>query len=563
MPENGKTERSALSEYISILTRTENTDKVVKKALEIIAPFYNFARIEAEFSIDANIFGSISEQISDVVYDNGNQFDGSDMARLDYHTGENGKAAFIAFRDASKPVWTEEDKSRIIDAFNLIVLAYARKRLIENVRRNALREPMTQLPNANGFIEHAKHLQEIGTLTLYNGYYFNLKGFGLVNRRFGKDETDRIIIRYARILEDFISGEECVGRLGGDNFVALIRRSRTNEFLNLIRGAETYGTIDGEDIPVVIQAVAGVWSIDEELHDPGQILGKCGAALHIARHVTKVPIVFVTPELNSRVYRQKQISEQFPGALANKEFKVFYQPKVDTKTNDIIGAEALARWLCDGKIISPADFIPIIEADGNIVKLDFYILESVCADIRSWMDSGIEPVRISTNFSRKNLSDPRFADHILEVIEKYNVPRKYLEVEVTETTDEEESGLLSKFMHRMHDLEITTAIDDFGTGYSSLNILRDFPVDVLKIDKSFIDHYTNTLRDNVVLSNVVKMAQELHMDVITEGVENWDQVEFLKNIGSSVVQGFLFDKPMPEETFRKRLQMRHYDIQKS
>ncbi|MBR4769112.1 MAG: GGDEF domain-containing protein, partial [Lachnospiraceae bacterium] len=472
-------------------------------------------------------------------------------------------AAFVAFRDAAKPVWNEEDKQKITDAFNIMVLAFARKRLIDTVRRNALHEPMTHLPNANGFIEHARHLQEIGTLTLYNGYYFNLKGFGLVNRRFGKEETDRIIIRYAKILQDFIGGEECVGRLGGDNFVALIRRSRTNEFLNLIGGAETFGTIDGEDIPVVIQAAAGVWSIDEELRDPGQILGKCGTALHIAKHVAKVPFVFVTPELNSRVYQQKQIAEQFPDALANKEFKVFYQPKVDTKTNNIIGAEALVRWLSNGEIIPPGEFIPIIESDGNIVKLDFYVLENVCSDIRSWIDSGIEPVRISTNFSRRNLSDPEFAEHILGVIEKYHVPREYIEVEVTETTDEEESGLLSRFMHKMHDAKVTTAIDDFGTGYSSLNILRDFPVDVLKIDKSFIDHHTNTLRDNVVLSNVVKMAQELHMDVITEGVENWDQVEFLKNIGSNVVQGFLFDKPMPEESFKKRLQMKHYDIQRS
>jgi EAL domain-containing protein (putative c-di-GMP-specific phosphodiesterase class I) len=224
----------------------------------------------------------------------------------------------------------------------------------------------------------------------------------------------------------------------------------------------------------------------------------------------------------------------------------------------LVGAEALVRWVRDGKVISPGEFIPVIEQDGSVCKLDFYMLEHVCRDIRSWLSMGIEPVRISVNFSRKHLSNPNLSEDIMRVIEKYDVPVRYIEIEVTETTDEEEQGMLGAFMRKMREYKIATAIDDFGTGYSSFNILRSFPIDVLKIDKSFIDDESLTENDGIVLSNIVKMAKELKMDVITEGVENWEQVKFLQDIQCNVVQGFLFDRPMPPMDFEKKLRGKRY-----
>jgi EAL domain-containing protein (putative c-di-GMP-specific phosphodiesterase class I) len=170
-------------------------------------------------------------------------------------------------------------------------------------------------------------------------------------------------------------------------------------------------------------------------------------------------------------------------------------------------------------------------------------------------------VQISVNFSRKHLSNPNLAEDIMAVLQKYEVPPKYIEIEVTETTDEEEQGMLSLFMNKMKQCKISTAIDDFGTGYSSLNILRTFPVDVLKIDKSFIDN-GNSDNDSIVLTNIIRMAKELHMDVITEGVEKWSQVKFLHDMKCNKVQGFLFDKPMPRMEFEKKIRTKQYDITK-
>ena len=168
-------------------------------------------------------------------------------------------------------------------------------------------------------------------------------------------------------------------------------------------------------------------------------------------------------------------------------------------------------------------------------------------------------MRVSTNFSRKNLADPGFSEKIRKILTAYNIPKELIEVEITETMSEEDNDRLRRFISDMHDSSIAMAIDDFGTGYSSLNILRDFSADVLKLDKSFIDGHTGTERDSVVVSNVAKMANELNMSVITEGVENWEQVNFLKSVNIDMVQGFLFDKPLPKEDFERRLRNKTYD----
>jgi EAL domain-containing protein (putative c-di-GMP-specific phosphodiesterase class I) len=369
-------------------------------------------------------------------------------------------------------------------------------------------------------------------------------------------------MNYSRIVKNFTNGEEVVGRLGGDNFVALIRKERTHEFLELLQGVSVYGYLGGERVPLVIEAVTGVFEIEEDIQDCEPLISKSGTALSVAKNVAKKPYLFATKELEEKMYRQKKIAEKFPKALEKGEFKVYYQPKVETETYEIKGAEALVRWIHKDKVISPGEFIPVIEQNGGVCQLDFYMLEQVCKDMVVWMEKGIEPVRVSVNFSRKHLDNPRFAEDIIETIERYKVPVKYIEVEVTETMDEQEKGRLSIFVNRMREANIKTAIDDFGTGYSSLEILRNYPIDVLKIDKSFIDDEEITENDSIVLSNIIKMARELNMEVITEGVETWKQLKFLREMECNLVQGFLFDKPMPEPEFEEKIRMRRYDISK-
>ncbi len=427
------------------------------------------------------------------------------------------------------------------------------------VLKAAETDVMTGLPNAAGFRTYINGLRTADTLTKYNAFYLNLKNFGLVNKRYGKQEADHIIIRYAEHLLSYVDDDECAGRLSADNFLLMVRKEKTEAVLMLTEGVKIPAVFEGQEEMVSLKAVAGCLDIDDTEMDSEGILGRCATALNVARNEKHLPYVFVTPEMHSKAIHRKQILSMFSNAVEKGEFRPYYQPKVNTDANMLAGAEALVRWIRDGKMITPGEFIPVLETDESICTLDFCIFEQVCRDIRRWLDEGIEPVRISTNFSRMNLFDPGFSEHIKRILEKYDIPKRYIEVELTETTSEQENDRLSRFITEMHAADIAMAIDDFGTGYSSLNLLRDYPADVLKLDKSFIDGHTDTRRDSVVVSNIAKMAKELDMSIITEGVESREQVEFLKSVNINMVQGYLFDKPLPTEDFEKRLRRKHYD----
>jgi len=219
----------------------------------------------------------------------------------------------------------------------------------------------------------------------------------------------------------------------------------------------------------------------------------------------------------------------------------------------------LARWFCNGIVLYPTEFVPILEQEGMVASLDLYVLEKTCEFIREWIDNGITPVPVSVNFSRRDLTYKDLAKEILETIDSFGIDRKFIEIEVTETASEDERVLMTNFLSRLKDADISTAIDDFGTGYSSLSTLRDFPVSVIKIDRSFINNDELNTSDEIVLRNIVAMANELGIDVVTEGVERPDQTQLLKNVGCHVVQGFLYDNPMPKKDFEKRLQKGVYD----
>ena len=427
------------------------------------------------------------------------------------------------------------------------------------VQKAAETDIMTGLPNAAGFRTFVNRIRAAGTLATYNAFNINLKSFGLINRKYGKQEADNIIVRFAELLSSYTGDDEWAGRLSGDAFMMLVHKEKTASVLKLTDGVNIRANVDGQDEITTLQAVAGCFDIDDDDIDSEGILGRCSTALNVAKYEKHVPYLFSTPELHSKAIRQKHILSVFAESLEKGEFQPYYQPKVNTKSKTLAGAEALVRWIRDGAVIAPGEFIPVLETGDSICVLDFYIFEQVCRDIRKWLDSGIEPVRISTNFSRRNLSNPEFAERIRRILEAYDIPRRYIEVEVTETISEEENDRLSKFMRDMRESKIAMAIDDFGTGYSSLNLLRDFPADVLKLDKSFIDRHTGTKRDSVVVSNVAKMAEELEMSVITEGVEEWEQVEFLRSVNINMVQGFLFDKPLPKEAFEQRLKNKTYE----
>ncbi len=551
-----------LDRFIQALSATENTVGSAQEAFYEIAPAYSITRITLDMNIPETRQSPTGEVRHLSVYE-GEISDDTEAEIVwleeSYRTFENGIITAKVYAPISTN-WSPEDRQILLSIMKVFLIHIGRCRLVELVQRSVLTQYLTGLPNSGGFLSFATQKMLAGELKKYNSYYFNLRGFGLINRRYGPEETDNIIVRYSRILLEFTSEDELIGHLGGDNFVALIRKEKTEAFLNLLQKTETFGIKDGAKVPITISAVAGVFDIDDSVKNPGQVIGRSSIACSVARSLSNEPFLFVTKEMSTRVYREKQIEDRFEEGLQQKEFKVYYQPKVNTQTGELVGAEALSRWLCKGEYVYPAEFVPVLERNSYSIGLDIYVMEDVCRTLREWIDHGMEPVPISVNFSRSDLTDDQLADQILKIIHKYDIDLDYIQIEVTETATSKEKSLITDFLHKLKGMHIASSIDDFGTGYSSLGILRDLPVNTIKIDKSFIDAEVLTSRDETILKNIIRMAQELDIEVITEGVERKDQIDLLHKVGCDLVQGFYFDKPLEKAEFEDRLKTKKYEV---
>jgi EAL domain-containing protein (putative c-di-GMP-specific phosphodiesterase class I) len=269
---------------------------------------------------------------------------------------------------------------------------------------------------------------------------------------------------------------------------------------------------------------------------------------------SRMDVVYFTEELMYRSMLRRKIVTRFPDALRNGELEAFYQPKVSRENYRLCGCEALARWRADGVVHMPTEFIPALEEAGLMIQLDFHILEQVCRDIRSWLDEGITPVRVSVNYSKRDLMEEDLAERTLEVIRRWGIDPCYLEIEFTETTGYVDAGLLSTFVQQMRSSGVTVSMDDFGTGYSSVNLFKSLDFDVVKLDRSFIHNIDrHIIRDEVILENIIQMLHELNCEIVAEGVETERQMGFLRNTACQVIQGFYFDQPMPRQEFVTRL----------
>ena len=245
------------------------------------------------------------------------------------------------------------------------------------------------------------------------------------------------------------------------------------------------------------------------------------------------------------------LKKDFEKALREHEFKVFLQPKFDGQTETLVGAEALVRRIIGPKILSPDSFIPLYEKEGLITRLDLYLLEEVCKNLQKWKYNGFS-IPISVNESAKHLSNEYHGQELLQLLNKYGIEPSSIELEVTESAVIENIEIAQKAHKRMHELGFITAMDDFGVGYSSFSMLKSIPIDVLKIDKSFLDGLLEHRRFQIILESIVDMAHKLRMTTVMEGVESRQELEYLKEIGIDVFQGYYFSKPIPIEEFERR-----------
>ena len=542
--------------FVQILSEEEVTPEITPSALADIGKEFSVRSVVAIVSNVPNsdissepdvvipLFGPVPENVA--------------PSYLFKHTLAGKKTVTYHIYLKDNRSWNEEEYKAFAIIMDVVIMHMERFLLGKVVQDSALIQYLTGLPNSGGFIAHATKLVESKEILKYDMFFFNLKSFGLISRRYGLAEGDEIIKRYAKKLREFCDDDEIVAHFGGDNFTALIKKEKSQKFLKFLAGVPVYGMKKDRKEEVKIAAVTGVYAADESLKEPGQLISRAAMALNYAKNVANKPYVFVNKAMSTRIYRQKQIEDRYEEALVNEEFRIYLQPKVDIFTGEIVGAESLARWFCNGVVIYPTEFIPILEQEGMVASLDLYVLKKSCEFIKKWKEKGIEPVQVSVNFSRRDLNYKHLAREIVSIIDEGGVERNLIQIEVTETANEDERILMTNFLMSLRDKGIDTAIDDFGTGYSSLSNLRDFPVSMIKIDKSFIENESANNNDEIVLRNIVRMAEELNIKVLTEGVEKVEQIELLKKVGCHFAQGFLYDNPIPEHDFEKRLIKKNY-----
>jgi diguanylate cyclase (GGDEF)-like protein len=393
--------------------------------------------------------------------------------------------------------------------------------------------------------------------------HFNLRHFTLINREIGRSAGDVAIHKFIELISEAVGDRGIVCRVGGDNFVAAFATDLLDDVLKILKGIPVVYDVNNNK-RIRVSASTGIFCMKEgyTFDTPGDIMDKIVAASQSAKLGGKDIIVYFDEKMEISKEKRMRMQQVFPNAIKNEEFKVFYQPKIDIKTGEIVGAEALCRWIKDGKIIPPCEFIPILEYNTDICQLDFYMLDHVCKDIRRWLDEGKKVVRVSVNLSRKHMMDVDLIERIIKIVDSNNVPHKYIEIELTETTTDVEFRDLKRVVSSLQQAGICTSVDDFGMGYSSLNLIREIPWNVLKVDRSFlpVDDDNESSTRSVMFKYVVGMANELGLECIAEGVETYKQVNILLNNNCLFAQGFLFDKPLPLNEFEDRLEKHKYNV---
>lgn len=473
-----------------------------------------------------------------------------------------GISVYTVYREADANAWTETECSRIELVLKTVIFFISRSR-VKKIFEKLTYYDDDGYANLRYYIRYVDRAAQGNTLDTMAAIHFNLKHFSLVNQQIGRKAGSFVMRSYYRGLEELVGNRGTVCRVGGDNFVVICSKEMLDDVIEYLNGTSVIYDVNSDERIKVYTSI-GVFIIPENFvyNNSGDIMDKIMFASLAARKSTDENIVYYNSNMVADKEKIMWIQQMFPDALKNEEFHVFYQPKIDIHDGSLVGAEALCRWFHDGEIVSPADFIPTLEQGTEICKLDFYMLDHVCKDIRRWLDEGRDVVRVSVNLSRKHMVDADLLEHIIEIVDRNNVPHKYVEIELTETTTDVEFRDLKRVVRGLQDVGICTSVDDFGMGYSSLNLIKEIPWDVLKVDRSFlpVDEDTEKSTRSVMFKYVVAMAKEMGLECIAEGVETKAQIDILKDNRCNLAQGFFFDKPLPINDFENRMDIHKYDI---
>lgn len=429
------------------------------------------------------------------------------------------------------------------------------KASMEELKFRAERDTLTRLYNRETFYaETEKMLQQNPDKNYVIGHW-NIDRFKVVNELFGSRTGDRILCDMADMIRSQIKGVGTYGRLEADHFVTCVPEEDLEESLmfieEILSGAKEWNPLN---YPVLLHV--GLYRVEDRNISVALMCDRADMALQMIKDNHLKRWNYYNATLKESILNEQKLVNDMENALKEHQFVVYYQPIVDVETQKTISAEALVRWQHpENGMISPGLFIPLFEKNGFIAKLDMYVCEEVCRHQASQIAAGNKIVPVSVNLSRINFYNPNLCVEIEELVDKYGISPEVIKLEITESAYKDNPQDLLKAINAFQQRGFMVLMDDFGSGYSSLNMLKDFKVDILKIDMKFMDNLETSERAGNILFTIIQLAKSLNMETVAEGVETKNQFEMLAEMGCGCIQGYYFSKPVPEAEFVERLKL--------
>jgi diguanylate cyclase (GGDEF)-like protein len=417
-------------------------------------------------------------------------------------------------------------------------------------------DPLTSLPNRTQLNERLHQALARPVRKSMALLVLDVDRFKLINDTLGHESGDRILLAVAERLTAIVPDGACVCRLGGDEFAIFLDDlgkpdEAANVARNIQRALRHAITFDSQDIH--LSASIGISLSPEDGETVDEITGSADTAMYAAMESGGNTYRYFRQEMNSHSAERMRIESRLHSALERRELEVYYQPLVSTKSGQIVGAEALLRWFNEdlGGFVSPATFIPLLEETGLIIPVGEWVIRTACKENSHWREATGNDFFVAVNLSAVQLADDQLINKISRILEDLAFPANCLEIELTESAMMRDAAKGVTALHQLKALGVSLSIDDFGTGYSSLSYLKQLPLDVLKIDRSFITE-TPYLPESVsIVKAIVALGHSLQLDIIAEGVEELEQVEFLREAAVDILQGYHFSRPVPSAEFRR------------
>jgi diguanylate cyclase (GGDEF)-like protein/PAS domain S-box-containing protein len=462
-----------------------------------------------------------------------------------------------AIEDSAAPI--HDRRGRVIGAVIVFHDVSAARAMTHQMTHSAQHDPVTNLPNR--LLLNDRISQSIALARRQNRpiavIFLDLDRFKYINDSLGHAIGDQLLQSVSKRLLAGVRGSDTVSRLGGDEFVILLSEvaypeDAATSAKKILLSLNAPHSVGGQDLH--IDGSIGISVYPEDGEDAETLIKNADTAMYHAKENGRNNFQFFKTEMNAKAVERQSLEGSLRRALERKEFLLHYQPKVNLETGEITGVEALIRWRQpDRGLVPPSQFVPIAEDCGLIIQIGSWVLREACRQARAWQDAGLPPVPITVNVSAVEFRDKSFVESVRTTLSETGLEARYLGLELTEGVLMEDAESTATVLHELKVMGVHLAVDDFGTGYSSLSYLRQFPIDVLKIDQSFVNQITADPDDSSIVSAIINMGKSLKHLVVAEGIETQEQRAFLQTQSCAEGQGYLFSRPLAAAQFAQLL----------